>query len=65
MAHESFEAAYRKYFGDILDNVSRTTTQEEIKDVYTKWASSYDEVNCSSKTHAGAKPLMINGGFFV
>ena len=56
MAHKHFETGYRKYLGDILDNVSRATTQEEIKEVYANWASSYDEVNYGNKAHAGAKP---------
>jgi len=50
MAHKSFEAGYRKYFGDILNTVSHTTTEEEIKEVYANFASSYDEVNYSNNT---------------
>jgi len=52
MAEKSYEAGFRKYYGDVLDNVSRSTTQEEIKDVYANWASKYDEVN-SNKTRWG------------
>ena len=44
MAAKTYEAGYSKYYGDRLKNVSKSTSEEEIKQLYRDWASSYDEV---------------------
>ena len=44
MAATSYEAAYSKYYGDRLKGISHQTTEEEIKDVYDKWANEYEKV---------------------
>ena len=44
MATNSYEAGYKKCFGDRLANLSHATTEGEIKDVDDNWASKYDEV---------------------
>ena len=44
MAIKSYEAAYKKYFGDRFDNISHDATEEQIKQLYDDWASEYDQV---------------------
>ena len=44
MAAKTYEAGYSKYYGDRLKNVSKSTSEEEIKQLYRDWASSYDKV---------------------
>lgn len=44
MAEKSYEAGYKKCFGDRLANISHATTEGEIEDVYDNLASKYDEV---------------------
>ena len=44
MAAKTYEAGYSKYYGDRLKNVWKSTSEEEIKQLYRDWASSYDEV---------------------
>ena len=55
MAHKSFEAGYRKYFGPFLSKISHTSTEEEIKECYASYASSYDEVKTTGTKHGGTK----------
>ena len=49
MAAKTYEAGYSKYYGDRSKNVSKSTTEEEIKQLYRDWASSYDEVRKTFK----------------
>ena len=49
MAAKTYEAGYSKYYGDRLKNVSKSTSEEEIKRLYRDWASSYDEVRKTFK----------------
>lgn len=58
MAHKSFEAGYRKYFGHILDKISHASTEEEVKEFYANCASSYDEVKTTGTKHASTKPAV-------
>jgi len=43
MATNSYEAAYKKYFGDRFDNITHDATEEEIRKLYDDWASEYDQ----------------------
>lgn len=43
-AARSYEAGFKKYYGDRLKNVSDDTTEREIKDAYDHWASDYEKV---------------------
>ena len=49
MSAKTYEAGYSKYYGDRLKNVSKSTSEEEIKQLYRDWASSYDEVRKTFK----------------
>ena len=49
MAAKTYEAGYSKYYGDRLKNVSKSISEEEIKQLYRDWASSYDEVRKTFK----------------
>ena len=44
MAARSYEAGFRKYYGDRLTNISDDTSNEEIRQVYDHWARDYDKV---------------------
>ena len=44
MAARSYEAGFRKYYGDRLTNISDDTSDEEIRQVYDHWARDYDKV---------------------
>ena len=44
MAARSYEAGFRKYYGDRLTNISDDTSDEEIRQVYDHWARYYDKV---------------------
>ena len=57
MTAKTYEAGYSKYYGDRLKNVLKSTSEEEIKQLYRDWASSYDEVR---KTF-WCKPAEITG----
>ena len=49
MAAKSYEAGYTKYYGSRLDNISYSTSEEEIKHLYRDWASTYDKVKAIFK----------------
>ena len=40
----TYEAGFKKFFGGRLVNLSRDTTEEEIKRIYDDWASEYEKV---------------------
>ena len=44
MASKSYEAGFKKYYENRLDNISNKTTEEEIKRLYDDWAGEYEEV---------------------
>ena len=44
MAARSYEAGFRKYYGDRLTNISDDTSDEEIRQVYDHWARDYDKL---------------------
>lgn len=44
MAVKSYKAAYQKYLGDKIANVSNETTEEEIKCIYAERSPNYDKV---------------------
>ena len=44
MAARSYEAGFRKWYGDRLTNISDDTSDEEIRQVYDHWARDYDKV---------------------
>ena len=44
MAAGSYEAGFRKYYGDRLTNILDDTSDEEIRQVYDHWARDYDKV---------------------
>ena len=44
MAARSYEAGFRKYYGDRLTNISDDTSDEEIRQVYDHWARDYEKV---------------------
>ena len=44
MASKSYEAGFKRYYGNRLDNISNKTTEEEIKRLYDDWAGEYEEV---------------------
>lgn len=41
----SFDGAYEKYFGTKISHLSKETTEEEIKELYDKWATEYNKVH--------------------
>ena len=44
MAARSYEAGFRKYYGDRLTNISDDTLDEQIRQVCDHWARDYDKV---------------------
>ena len=44
MAARSYEAGFRKYYGDRLTNISDDASDEEIRKVYDHWARDYDKL---------------------
>ena len=44
MATTTYEASYKKYFGNRFENISKNSSDEEIRDLYDKWAADYDKV---------------------
>ena len=44
MASKSYKAGFEKRYGDRYTNVSHSTTDKEIKEVYDEWASTYEKV---------------------
>lgn len=44
MVARSYEAGFRKYYGDRLTNISDDTSDEEIRQVYDHGARDYDKV---------------------
>lgn len=44
MAASSYEATYKKYFGNRFDNISHDATEEDIRQLFDDWASEYDQV---------------------
>ena len=44
MATTIYEASYKKYFGNRFENISKNSSDEEIRDLYDKWAADYDKV---------------------
>ena len=44
MAARSYEAGFRKYYGDRVTNISDDTSDEQIKQVCDHWARDYDKV---------------------
>lgn len=60
MATSTYEASYKKYFGDRFDNITKNSSDEEVRDLYDKWAADYDKVSIISlnykhdkKAHSG------------
>lgn len=43
MATSTYEASYKKYFGDRFDNITKNSSDEEVRDLYDKWAADYDK----------------------
>ena len=44
MATSTYEASYKKYFGDRFDNITKNSSDEEVRNLYDKWAADYDKV---------------------
>ena len=44
MADKSFEDGLKKWYGDRFANVSHSSTEEVIKNVYDDFASKFEEV---------------------
>lgn len=42
-AKSGYEAGYTKYYGSRFDNISYSTSEEEIEHLYRDWASTYDK----------------------
>ena len=40
----SWDATYDKYLGKGLSQLTKDTTEEEIKDLYKNWATTYEKV---------------------
>ena len=45
MATSVYEASYKKYFGDRFDNITKNSSDEEVRNLYDKWAADYDKVS--------------------
>ena len=45
MATSDYEASYKKYFGDRFDNITKNSSDEEVRNLYDKWAADYDKVS--------------------
>ena len=43
----SFDSSYEKYVGPKLANLTKETTEEEIKKLYKDWATEFDKVRDS------------------
>ncbi|CAH3144796.1 unnamed protein product [Porites lobata] len=43
MATSTYEASYKKYFGDRFDNITKNSSDEEVRNLYDKWAADYDK----------------------
>ena len=57
-AKSGYEAGYTKYYGCRFDNISYSTSEEEIEHLYRDWASSYDKVKPTFKLNfCLVKPL--------
>lgn len=39
-----YDTSYEKYFGNRLTQLTNETTEDEIANVYDKWATEYDKV---------------------
>ena len=48
MATTTYEASYKKYFGNRFENISKNSSDEEIRHLYDKWAADYDKVHKTS-----------------
>ena len=48
MATSTYEASYKKYFGDRFDNITKNSSDEEVRNLYDKWAADYDKVSIIS-----------------
>ncbi|KAM7434026.1 Methyltransferase domain [Porites harrisoni] len=57
MAARSYEAGFRKYYGDRLTNISDDTSDEEIRQVYDHWARDYDKDVVEAARGVYHKPL--------
>ena len=44
MATTTYEASYKKCFGNRFENISKNSSDEEIRHLYDKWAADYDKV---------------------
>ena len=62
MAARSYEAGFRKYYGDRLTNISDDTSDEEIRQVYDHWARDYDKVIKCIKS--SPETILDQQGFF-
>ena len=45
MAIQTYEASYRKYFGNTYDKIHKDSTHDEVRQVYDIWAVDYDKVS--------------------
>ena len=45
MATTTYEASYKKYFGNRFENISKNSSDKEIRHLYDKWAADYDKVS--------------------
>ena len=45
MATTTYETSYKKYFGNRFENISKNSSDEEIRHLYDKWAADYDKVH--------------------
>ncbi|KAM7451521.1 Methyltransferase domain [Porites harrisoni] len=43
MAIQTYEASYRKYFGNTYDKIHKDSTHDEVRQVYDIWAVDYDK----------------------
>ena len=51
MATSTYEASYKKYFGDRFDNITKNSSDEEVRNLYDKWAADYDKVSIISLSY--------------
>ena len=45
MATSAYEASYKKYFEDRFDKITKNSSDEEVRNLYDKWAADYDKVS--------------------
>ena len=65
-AKSGYEAGYTKYYGSRFDNISYSTSEEEIKHLYRDWASSYDKVKATLKLNfCLVKPLRTRTNWWL